>query len=325
MPPRFSETGAAPPTCADEPGGGVDGSGVDDSRTMGTRVADLARLVRPRDWLKNVFVLLPLPFAVAGGSSLDPVAVMAGLVAMSLASSAAYVFNDWRDAGRDRQHPDKRNRPIASGRLSAGAAGGLALGLGLAGTTIAFAVVPSPAGWVVLAYLGLQLVYTLYGKHVPLVDVFLLSSGFVLRVLLGCALAAVSPSSWLLLCSSSLALFLALAKRRADLRQGLGEQHRPSLRGYSQAFLDQGLTMSAGLTMTAYALYCLDGAILAPGFEFASLPFVVFGVLEYLRMVQTRDAGGSPVDLLASSPALLVCGAGWVVAVLIGLRASGGP
>ena len=292
---------------------------------MDTRVADLVRLVRPRDWLKNVFVLLPLPFAVGSGSVLDPFAVAVGLAAMSLASSAAYVFNDWWDAERDRRHPDKRRRPIASGRVSSGAAGGLALGLALAGTTIAFVVVPAPAGFVVLAYLGLQLVYTLHGKHVPLVDVFLLSSGFVLRVVLGCALAAVSPSSWLLLCSSALALFLALAKRRADLRQGLDEQHRPSLRGYSQAFLDQGLTVSAGLTITAYALYCLDAAILAPGFEFASLPFVVFGVLEYLRMVQTRDAGGSPVDLLASSPALLGCGAGWLVAVLLGLRASIGP
>ena len=292
---------------------------------MREAVTALVRLARPRDWLKNVFVLLPLPFAVASGSSLAPRAVAAGLAAMSLASSAAYVFNDWRDADRDRRHPDKRRRPIASGRVSAGAAGGLALGLALGGTTIAFAVVSTPAGFVVLAYLGLQLVYTLYGKHMPLVDVFLLSSGFVLRVVLGCALAAVSPSSWLLLCSSSLALFLALAKRRADLRQGLGEQHRPSLRGYSQAFLDQGLTVSAGLTITAYALYCLDAAILAPGFEFASLPFVLFGVLEYLRIVQTRDAGGSPVDLLVSSPALLGCGAGWVVAVLLGLRASGGP
>ena len=292
---------------------------------MREAVTDLVRLARPRDWLKNVFVLLPLPFAVASGSALDPVAIAAGLMAMSLASSAAYVFNDWWDAERDRRHPDKGHRPVAAGRVSGATVGWLSLGLTLAATALAFAAVSSPAGFVVLAYLGLQLVYTLYGKHVPLVDVFLLSSGFVLRVVLGCALAAVSPSSWLLLCSSSLALFLALAKRRADLRKGLDEQHRPSLKGYSETFLDLGLTVSAGLTITAYALYCIDAAILAPGFEFASLPFVVFGVLEYLRIVQTRDAGGSPVDLLASSPALLGCGAGWLIAVLLGLRASMGP
>ena len=291
---------------------------------MNTGVADLVRVVRPRDWLKNVFVLLPLPFAVAGGSTLEPLTVGFGLAAMSLASSAAYVFNDWRDAERDRRHPDKQQRPIAAGRVSSGAAAVLGFGLALAGTTIAFAAVPPPAGLVILAYLGLQLVYSQYGKHVPLLDVFLLSSGFVLRVMLGCVLAGVNPSSWLLLCSSSLALFLALAKRRADLRQGLDEQHRPSLRGYSQAFLDQGLTVSAGLTITAYALYCLDAAILAPGFEFASLPFVVFGVLEYLRIVQTRDAGGSPLDLLVSSLALLGCGAGWAIAVLLGLLVSSG-
>ena len=301
------------------------GGGAGGRRGMSTRAADVVRLVRPRDWVKNVFVLLPLPFAVASGSTPDPIAVGLGLAAMSLAGSAAYVFNDWRDAERDRRHPDKRRRPIAAGRVSGGAAGGLVLGLALAGTTLAFFATPAPAGVVILGYLGLQLVYTVYGKHVPLVDVFLLSSGFVLRVVLGCALAGVSPSSWLLLCSSSLALFLALAKRRADLRQGLDERHRPSLQGYSHAFLDQGLTVSAGLTITAYALYCIDAAILAPGLEFASLPFVVFGVLEYLRIVQTRDAGGSPVDLLVSSPALLGCGAGWLLAILLGLRASSGP
>lgn len=291
----------------------------------GVTVADLARLVRPRDWLKNVFVLLPLPFAVAGGSTLDPITLAAGLAAMSLASSAAYVFNDAWDAERDRRHPEKRLRPIAAERVSVSAAGGFGFGLALASTTIAFAAAPPPAGLVVLAYLGLQLVYTLCGKHVPLVDVFLLSSGFVLRVVMGCTLADVSPSSWLLLCSSSLALFLALAKRRADLRQGLDERHRPSLQGYTQAYLDQGLTVSAGLTITAYALYCIDAAILAPGLEFGSLAFVVFGVLEYLRIVQTRDAGGSPVDLLASSRALMACGTGWVLVILLGLRASAGP
>ena len=287
-------------------------------------VTDLVRLVRPRDWLKNVFVLLPLPFAIGSGAMPDPVAIGLGLAAMSLASSAAYVFNDWRDAERDRRHPEKRRRPIAARRVSAPAAAGLGLGLGLAGTTIGFAVVPPPSGFVLLAYLGLQGFYTLYGKHLPLVDVCLLSSGFVLRVVLGCALAGVSPSNWLLLCSSSLALFLALAKRRADLRAGLDERHRPSLQGYSGAFLDQALTLSAGLTVTAYALYCMDAAILAPGREFASLPFVVLGVLEYLRLVQTRDAGGSPVDLLLSSWVLLGCGAAWVIAILIGLGASAG-
>ena len=283
---------------------------------------DLVRLVRPRDWLKNVFVLLPLPFALGGGSSMEPAALALGLVAMSLASSAAYAFNDWWDAGRDWRHPRKRERPLAAGRLPAAAGPAVSLGLAAAGTALAFGLAPAPAGFLVTSYLGLQVLYTLYGKHVPLIDVFLLSSGFVLRVVLGCALVGVPPSNWLLLCSSSLALLLALAKRRADLVQGLDERHRPSLAGYSRAFLDQGLAVSAGLTITAYALYCMDSAVLAPGREFASLPFVVFGVMECLRIVHAEDGGGSPVDMLLSSPVLLACSFAWAGAILLSVRVS---
>ena len=283
---------------------------------------DLVRLVRPRDWLKNVFVLFPLPFALGGGNGVEPVALVLGLVAMSLTSSAAYAFNDWWDAGRDRRHPRKRERPLAAGRLPTAAGPAVSLGLAAAGAAAAFGWAPAPAGLIVTAYLGLQILYTLYGKHVPLVDVFLLTSGFVLRVVLGCALLGVPPSNWLLLCSSSLALLLALAKRRADLLQGLDERHRPSLAGYSRAFLDQGLAVSAGLTITAYALYCMDAAVLLPGREFASLPFVVFGVMECLRIVHAEDGGGSPVDMLLSSPVLLACSLAWAAAILLSVRVS---
>ena len=276
----------------------------------------IVRLVRPRDWLKNVFVLMPLPFALGASGTFDPLVVVAGLAAMSLVSSAAYVFNDLWDAGRDRAHPDKRNRPIAAGAVSRPAAGLLIAALAAAAAGLVIAGTPAGAGAVLLGYVGLQLVYTLYGKHLPLVDVVLLSSGFVLRVLLGCALVGVTPSSWLLLCSSSLALFLALAKRRGDLLRGVDDTHRPSLAGYTQVFLEQGLTITAGLTIMGYALYCMDAPVLVTGREFLTLPFVVFGVLEYLRIVHVHGAGAAPVDTLLSSRSLLVCGAGWVVAAL---------
>ncbi len=144
----------------------------------------------------------------------------------------------------------------------------------------------------------------------------MLSAGFVLRVALGCALAGVRPSNWLLLCSSSLALFLSVAKRRADLMQGLDAHHRPALKGYSPAFLDQIVTVSAGLTIMAYALYCMDVGVMTAGWEFASVPFVVFGVLEYLRIVSTTHSGGSPIDVVLSSRALMVCGVAWSVTTL---------
>ncbi len=158
--------------------------------------------------------------------------------------------------------------------------------------------------------------YSLGAKHVALLDVFLLASGFVLRVLLGCSLIGVRPSNWLLLCSSALALFLALVKRRADVGRGVSTESRPSLAGYNLAFLDLAIGVSASMTIVAYALYCMEAPVLLSGREFASLPFVLFGVLDYLRVSMLSDRGGSPVELIWSSPALAVCAAGWVVTTL---------
>ena len=268
---------------------------------MSAFLDDALHLIRPKHWLKNVFVLMPLPFALAAGSHFDLVAFGIGLMAMCAANSSVYVFNDCWDANRDKLHPKKKYRPVAAGRVSRVRAMMMSaalcgLSLLLAWITARLLVLP-----IVLSYLVLQVFYCLRGKQFPLVDVFLLSSGFVLRVLLGCALVMASPSSWLLLCSSSFALFLALAKRRADL-------------------VDQALAVSAGLTVMAYALYCMDAKVLIPGREFASLPFVVFGVMEYLRIIQKIDTGESPVDLWLSSRSLISCGVAWIVAILFSVR-----
>jgi len=137
----------------------------------------------------------------------------------------------------------------------------------------------------------------------------------VLRVLLGCALLGVPPSNPMLLCSYALALFLALAKRRADVLKGLDGSHRPALLGYNEAFLDHAMGITAGMAVIGYALYSMESAVLVPSRKFASLPFVMFGVLDYLRLVHVRKGGGSPVELLLTSPALLTTGIGWLLAV----------
>lgn len=277
---------------------------------------DLVELSRPRHWVKNVFVFMPVPFALAVGARLDPLSFALGLAGFCLANSAVYAFNDARDAERDRLHPEKRRRPIASGRVSSTTAHGWSALLLATGAALTLLSGHPGALEVLLVYAGLNLVYSLGGKNVPLVDVFLLSSGFVLRVVLGCVLVDVPPSNWLLLCSSTLALFLALAKRRGDLVKGLDESHRPSLGGYNLPFLDHAMTITAAMTLIAYALYTIEAEVLIPGREFATLPFVVFGVLEYLRLAQVRGQGASPVDLLLSSPVILLCGVGWMGATL---------
>ena len=280
----------------------------------------IVSLLRPTHWLKNVFIVIPVPFALGGDGVFELSVFVVGLLAMCIANSSVYVFNDWVDVERDRVHPVKRFRPLASKQVSESIALILSASLAIVAMVLAVASEREMVVSLIGCYLGLQLFYCVRGKEVPLVDVFLLSSGFVIRVLLGCALVSAAPSNWLLLCSSALALFLALAKRRADIVGGLSVRHRPSLIGYSRNFLDQALSLSAGMTVIAYALYCMDGQGLLGGREFWSVPFAVFGVMEYLRLVYRNDSGDSPVDVLLSSPSLIVCGAGWLLAASLSVR-----
>jgi len=135
-------------------------------------------------------------------------------------------------------------------------------------------------------------------------------------VLLGCALIPAEPSPWLLLCTSTLALFLGFAKRRADLIEQLDQNHRPSLRGYSKGFLDQTVGICAGVALVSYALYCIEvKKIFLPGREMASVPPVAYGILDYLRMVYVEGAGGSPVEIAYCSRSTQICALAWLIAV----------
>jgi decaprenyl-phosphate phosphoribosyltransferase len=281
---------------------------------------DLIELSRPKHWIKNVFVFLPVPFALASGAHFDAAVFAAGLFSFCLAASAVYAFNDAQDAERDRAHEDKRNRPIASGRISKKVAYGWSALLALCGAALAFSTRLDDVVSLYGLYLVVNVIYSLGAKHLALLDVFLLSGLYVLRALLGCALLDVQPSNWLLLCSYALALFISLAKRRADVVKGLSGEHRPALLGYSESFLDQAIGISAGMTIIAYALYSKEATVLVESRKFAALPFVVFGVLDYLRMAHVQRAGGSPVDMLLRSPTLLLAGVGWLASTVWSLR-----
>jgi hypothetical protein len=135
-------------------------------------------------------------------------------------------------------------------------------------------------------------------------------------VLLGCALVAVSPSSWLMLCSSALALLMALGKRRGELDSTHATEHRPSLAGYDRAYLDLAMSALAATALVGYSLYSIEAKVLLPGREFATVPFVWFGVLEYMRLSIVEGRGGSPVDAILNSRALLAASVGWLVATM---------
>lgn len=293
-------------------------------QTLASTLWDLVRLARPHHWVKNAFVLLPMPFALAdrphlGLGNLDWPAIGWGMLGFSLVNSAIYVLNDLLDAAADGRHPRKQSRPIAAGRISPSTALAFCLALLTAGLT-ASALAGSTELMISALYIAINAYYCLQGKSLALVDVFLLSSGYVLRVLLGCALVNAPPSPWLLVCTSSLSLFLALLKRRSDVLAGLGVEHRASLAGYNLAFLDQAAGLLAGVTLVSYMLYTIDAPVLIDGRRLASVPFVAFGVLNYLRMAQVDGAGASPVEMFYRSHSTQICVTGWALAVLWALR-----
>jgi 4-hydroxybenzoate polyprenyltransferase len=279
-------------------------------------VRDFLELSRPKDWVKNVFVFMPVPFALASGARLDVRVFLLGLLAFCCANSSVYAFNDAQDAERDKAHEKKKNRPIASGRISKRAAYFFSASLATAAIALSVLCGSQSAPIIVASYLVINLAYCLGAKNIALLDVFLLSSGFMLRVLLGCALLDVPPSNPMLLCSYALALFIALAKRRSDVLKGLDESHRPSLLGYNQAFLDHAMGITASMAVVGYALYSMESSVMLPSRKFASLPFVMFGVLDYLRLAHVNQRGGSPQDVLLGSPALILTGVGWLLAVI---------
>jgi len=281
------------------------------------------RVLRPRQWVKNVFVLAPLIFAQELANAAAVEAALLGFFLFCVLSSSVYVLNDLVDAESDRQHPDKRHRPIASGELDPKAAGVLAALLAMAG--LAGAVfLGTPFATVAAAYLALNLAYSFALKRVVIVDVMAVAAGFILRAWAGALVLHVALSRWLVLCTGLLALFLGFVKRRQELiaRDLDGGEGRAILREYSADFLDQMISVVTASTVVAYSLYAFDPEVARKlGTEHLGLtvPFVLFGIFRYLYLVHRRGQGENPTLLLLGDRPLLInlaLWAGTVVAVL---------
>lgn len=285
-----------------------------------SRARAFLELLRPRQWVKNAFVLVGLVFGHAYRDPAMIAAAFAATAAFCLASGAVYAFNDARDAVQDRDHPDKRSRPVARGAVTPAEAAGLsafaaALALALAAWT----------GWkvaaIVAAYLALSAGYTLGLKRVPVLDVVAIAAGFMLRLLAGTAGIGIAPSNWLLACGFLLTLFLGFAKRRAEIGR-LAEdaaQHRAVLEDYTVGFLDKAIAVCAAAMVAAYAAYTLaaDTALLhGTGRLILTLPWVLLGTLRYLYRLRFRGGGGDPAEELLRDPLLAASVAGWGATVL---------
>jgi len=277
--------------------------------------------LRPEQWTKNLLVFAGVMF---GGRLLDVTALWAAITTFAVfcaLSSAVYIFNDIADREADRQHPLKSSRPIAAGDLSPAAAA--LAGAVLAGAALAVATIMTPRlGLVAAAYLVLLLLYSAALKHFVIVDVLVIAGGFVLRAVAGAVAVAVPISHWLLVCTTLLALFLALSKRRHELTL-LGEGavgHRRILEEYSPYLLDQMIAVVTASTLVAYTLYTTDAetaARLGTTRLGLTIPFVLYGIFRYLYLVHQKRGGGSPSTMLVTDRPLLACVALWAASVAV--------
>ena len=280
----------------------------------------ILRSLRPRQWAKNLFVFAGLIFSQNLLSPLVWPAVAAFLIFCGL-SGAIYLLNDVADADKDRLHPEKRRRPVASGALPRGIA--LVAGvLILAGSLVLAFQLSWRFGGVAAAYAVLLTAYSAWLKRLVIVDVLTVAVGFVLRAIGGAVAIDVDISGWLLICTVLVALFLALGKRRHEYLtlHGDAAAHRPILAEYSEGFLDQMIAAVTASTVTAYALYTMSPETVA---KFHSrllpltLPFVIYGVFRYLYLLYRRQLGGNPSDLFLSDRALLVNTALWMLSLVV--------
>jgi 4-hydroxybenzoate polyprenyltransferase len=276
--------------------------------------------MRPRQWAKNLFVFAGLIFSQKLFTSLTVVALAAFGIFCAL-SGAIYLLNDVADREQDRLHPRKRERPVASGRLSVPAAIGSAVALIVLALAASLSI-----SWaftaVAAAYALLLTLYSFWLKHMVIVDVLVVAIGFVLRAVGGAVAIGVEISGWLLICTILLALFLALGKRRHEYLTlgGSAATHRPILAEYSAELIDQMIAVVTASTVTAYALYTMSPETVAKFHTQllpATLPFVLYGIFRYLYLLYRRQLGGNPSELFLNDGPLLVNTFLWFVVVLV--------
>jgi 4-hydroxybenzoate polyprenyltransferase len=284
-------------------------------------VRDFLELARPAQWIKNLFVLAPLVFSQRFFRTGELISAAVALAAFCLASSASYVLNDVLDRERDRGHPLKSRRPIASGRVAVAEALALAAALAVAALASSAALGPRFIG-ILAAFLGLQLLYSTSLKSVVVVDVATIALLFVLRAAGGVVAVGARMSPWLFLCTFLLAMFLGLGKRRHELAllEGYAANHRAVLGRYSVRLLDRLIAVIAMTTIVAYTVYTVTPSVeakLGTDRLYYTVPFVVLGVFRYLFLVYGREEGGSPTDLLLADIPLQIGIAGWIVTVFV--------
>lgn len=265
--------------------------------------------MRLRQWPKNLFILAAVIFDGQLFNRASLLVSIAGVLVFCLISSSVYLINDVKDIESDRQHPVKKNRPIASGKLPVQVAITAAVVLLVISFPAAYLLSP---GFAIISgiYFLINLAYSFHLKHVPLIDVLIIATGFVLRVAAGVTLIAVQRfSPWMYVVTTLLALFIGFGKRRAELMQLSidANNHRRVLDGYSIPFLDQLITIVSSSTILTYSLYTFSAPNLPENHSMMlTIPFVLYGIFRYLYLIQIKGEGGAPEELVLTDRPLQV-------------------
>jgi len=279
----------------------------------------LIKAMRPRQWTKNGFIFFAMIFDKQLFVRESFLRTLEGFFLFCLISSAVYLFNDIADIEADRQHPEKKHRPIASGELAVPVAIIAASLLVAIAIPLGYVLSPGFAG-ILAIYFIINILYSRWLKHVPILDVLIISSGFVLRVGAGVSLITVERfSPWLYMVTTLFSLYIGLGKRRAEitlLAKGAGS-HRKVLDGYTIPLLDQYITIVSGMTIVAYSLYTFSAPNLPENHSMMlTIPFVVYGIFRYLQLIQTGHAAGAPDEVALKDRPLQFTVLLWGLAVI---------
>jgi 4-hydroxybenzoate polyprenyltransferase len=283
-------------------------------------IRDVLYSFRPKQWVKNFFIFSALVFDRQLTNSKSVLPTLLGFLVFCALSSSVYLFNDLFDIQADQNHPVKKSRPIASGRVSKRLAIVLGFLLGFVALLCAYQL-SFNFFLICLSYLVINLVYSKWLKHFPIIDVLVIASGFVLRVAAGVTLVKVERfSPWLYVVTTLLALFIGFGKRRAELAllAGSANQHRTVFEGYTLDFLDQLITIVSGTTIIGYSLYTFSAPNLPNNHAMMlTIPFVLYGIFRYLYLINVKQSGGAPEELLMNDRPLQLAILLWGLSVLI--------
>lgn len=279
-------------------------------------MSDIFKLFRVHQYIKNLFIFMPLLFSFSFSNTDDNINTLLAFLLFSILTSSVYIFNDLLDIKEDRAHPTKKNRPLAKGSVSKKSAVLLILLLCSSSLLLSF-VLNSTLFFILLTYFILNIFYSIKLKHIAVLDIFIIATGFVLRLFAGWAVTDIELSMWIILMTFLLALFLALAKRRDDVLLSLeGQKTRKNIDGYNLEFVNASMVLMAGVVIMSYILYTISPEVtkrLDSNYLYLTSFFVILGVIRYMQITFVEENSGNPTKVVIEDKFLKLTILSWLI------------